>query len=1046
MVGSTTAFETRWWHRASDDPSKVVCTLCPRECHIPQGSRGFCFVRANVDGELVLTTYGRSSGFCIDPIEKKPLNHFFPGTPILSLGTAGCNLGCKFCQNWDISKSREMDTLAGQAGPEAIVQAAQQHGCRSIAFTYNDPVIWAEYAIDIARLARQADIKTVAVTAGYMNPDSRREFYQWMDAANVDLKAFTETFYRKLTQTSLQPVLDTLVYLKHETPVWFEITTLLIPGENDHPDETKAMCDWIVEKLGPDVPIHFTAFHPDFKMRDRASTPHDTLITARQIALHRGIRYAYVGNVYDLKRESTYCHQCGTCVIERDWYELGAYELDGNRCRKCGTEIPGVYDASMDPAKQWGRKRQPVRIVDATQYVPLRVDTRREEQAMRDSTATTQPAATVDFTDDQGRRMLAFARQSVAATIRGESPPPPEVMSKELHDAPCFGAFVTLRRGERLRACRGRWGQNGGTGNQPLGTLLADVARDTALGDGRFPVICPQELDRLDMDISVMHSPARLDATGEAMAQAIEVGRDGLVLLHPRGRGLLLPHVATENGWDAPTFLSQLCVKAGLDASLWRTDAQARVMTFQTRLFVDPAPWQEFLFASLSPMRLHMLMQRAQAVVEGQDVPPATGDEALDAARPEELGVHLMAGGDLSASALGAGLSATDLVLRAAQSLRSLAQRKNLGPIAIARMILMDQATRLTATDAPQRHALLAGHVILVEHDAGWTLRWPTRQQADPVDDALAQANLTRRNWQMAFEQNEPKPRLTAFQLMAHDLAHRPGALAKREPARAGQFYPAEPKAVKNMVESLLQSAGETRRQTCRAIMLPHAGWRYCGRTLARTLAHAVVPDTLIILGPKHTAHGANWSVSPHLLWAIPGAEIPIATNLIEQLLGEIPQLRCEPEAHRMEHGVEVLLPFLHHANPAIRVVPMVIGHSNYEQTEVIAAALAKVTAQRDDVLLVISSDMNHFAEAAETERRDRLALDAMTSGDPKALYDVCLRHEISMCGMRPAVAVMRALEHKTPALAPRLIDYSHSGMAGGDQDSVVGYAGVVIP
>ncbi len=348
--------QTRWWHNEGD---KVVCTLCPRQCHIPQGQRGFCFVRANVDGKLDLTTYGRSSGFCIDPIEKKPLNHFLPGTPVLSFGTAGCNLGCKFCQNWDISKSRQMDRLADYASPEAIIAAAKQTGCRSIAFTYNDPVIWAEYAIDIAKVARREGVKTVAVTAGYISPEARTEFYRWIDAANVDLKAFTETFYRNLTQTHLEPVLETLRYLKHETDVWFEITNLMIPGENDSPAETAQMCGWIVDNLGPDVPVHFTAFHPDFKMMDHPPTPHETLIRARQQALDAGIQFAYTGNVHDAASGSTYCPACGVAMIERDWYELGAYRLNHDRCCYCGTQIPGVFEQVPG---HWGRKRQPVRI------------------------------------------------------------------------------------------------------------------------------------------------------------------------------------------------------------------------------------------------------------------------------------------------------------------------------------------------------------------------------------------------------------------------------------------------------------------------------------------------------------------------------------------------------------------------------------------------------------------------------------------------------------------------------------------------------------
>lgn len=347
----------RWWQVSDPTSGKVTCQLCPRECQIPPGGQGFCFVRANHQGRLVLTTWGRSSGFCVDPIEKKPLNHFLPGSAILSFGTAGCNLGCRFCQNWDISKSRQMDRLAQSARPETIVQAARRYGCRSIAFTYNEPIIFAEYAIDVARAAREAGIKTVAVTAGYINPEPRKEFFAWMDAANVDLKGFTEKFYRELCQAHLQPVLDTLVYLKKETSVWLEITNLMIPGWNDSPEETRAMCQWILENLGPDVPVHFTAFHPDFRMLDVPPTPLSTLQRARKIAQECGIRFVYLGNVSDWQSQSTFCPSCGRLLIRRDWYQLGDYHIRDGRCAFCGTVIPGIFENAPG---EWGGRRLPV--------------------------------------------------------------------------------------------------------------------------------------------------------------------------------------------------------------------------------------------------------------------------------------------------------------------------------------------------------------------------------------------------------------------------------------------------------------------------------------------------------------------------------------------------------------------------------------------------------------------------------------------------------------------------------------------------------------
>ncbi len=348
----------RYWHALGD--GRIQCDLCPRDCRLHEGQRGACFVRQRKGDAMVLTTYGRSSGFCIDPIEKKPLNQFFPGSSAFSFGTAGCNLACKFCQNWDISKSREMDTLMDQASPEMIARTAQAQGCKSIAFTYNDPVIFAEYAMDTADACHELGIQTVAVTAGYIGSAARREFYAKMDAANVDLKGFSDEFYFKLCGARLQPVLDTLVYLRHETDVWFEITTLLIPGKNDSDAEIEAESKWIMRELGPDVPLHFTAFHPDYKMMDIVPTPASTLTRARKIALAEGLHYVYTGNVHDCEGGTTFCPGCGKAVIVRDWYEILTYAVTPEgHCRHCGTRLPGRYDALKRP---WGRKRVAVRI------------------------------------------------------------------------------------------------------------------------------------------------------------------------------------------------------------------------------------------------------------------------------------------------------------------------------------------------------------------------------------------------------------------------------------------------------------------------------------------------------------------------------------------------------------------------------------------------------------------------------------------------------------------------------------------------------------
>jgi len=349
-------FPGRYWHALED--GRIQCDICPRDCKLHDGQRGLCFVRKCENNSIVLTTYGRSSGFCIDPIEKKPLNHFYPGSSVLSFGTAGCNLSCHYCQNWDISKSREWDSLCDEASPEALAKAAIQYGSRSVAFTYNDPVIFLEYAVDAAKACHALGLKTVAVTAAYIHPEPAKEFFSHMDAVNVDLKGFSEEFYHKLCVGHLQPVLDKLEYLIKETDCWTEITTLLIPGQNDSDEELKRMCDWLVEHLGPDVPLHFSAFHPDYKMMDVPPTPRTTLTRAREIALESGLHYIFTGNVHDTAGATTYCPACGTPLIVRDWYEIVDYYLtDDGHCPDCGQAIAGHF-THFEGA--FGNRRMPV--------------------------------------------------------------------------------------------------------------------------------------------------------------------------------------------------------------------------------------------------------------------------------------------------------------------------------------------------------------------------------------------------------------------------------------------------------------------------------------------------------------------------------------------------------------------------------------------------------------------------------------------------------------------------------------------------------------
>jgi pyruvate formate lyase activating enzyme len=350
-----------YWHALED--GRLQCDLCPRFCRLRDGQRGLCYVRGRRGDGMVLTTYGRSSGFCIDPIEKKPLYHFLPGTPVLSFGTAGCNLACKFCQNWDISKARSDDRLQVNASPQAIADAAVRTACDSVAFTYNDPVIFLEYAVATAEECHARGIHTVAVSAGTICAAPREDFFRHVDAVNIDLKSFSEGFYRTFCGGTLAPVLETLEYIAHETSAWLEITTLVIPGENDSDDEIDRMTQWIAERLGTDVPLHFSAFHPAWKLTDRPATSRTSLRRAREIALGNGLRYTYTGNVIDLEGSATYCPGCSETVVERAGYDLGCWNLavEGGRasCKRCGAKVAGVYAGRPGG---WGSRFQPVGV------------------------------------------------------------------------------------------------------------------------------------------------------------------------------------------------------------------------------------------------------------------------------------------------------------------------------------------------------------------------------------------------------------------------------------------------------------------------------------------------------------------------------------------------------------------------------------------------------------------------------------------------------------------------------------------------------------
>ena len=1039
------------WYRETDD-GRIECHLCPRACRMKDGDRGFCFVRKNVGGRMVLETYGKSTGFCIDPIEKKPLNHFLPGTPVLSFGTAGCNLGCKFCQNWDISKSREVARLSDRAMPNEIALAAQKSGCRSVAYTYNDPVIWAEYAIDTALACREVGIKSVAVTAGYISPPARQTFFGMMDAANIDLKSFDEDFYFKLTGSHLQPVLDTIEFVCNETDCWVELTNLIIPDANDSAGEIERMCHWILEHVGPNVPIHFTAFHPDFRMRDRDRTDPNTLVMAYDLARKCGLNYVYVGNVHDVARQSTYCHACGQLLIQRDWHQLGTYALHGNTCSNCGETIPGSFDGRPG---NWGARRQPIRI-EPIRIEPIQGDLVRisDPNAMAENTTRQQPAGDVtmlatkptELTDAQKQTILKSAAAMVQATVAGRNATEAIASLADLQDLPIDGVFVTVKRGDTLRGCCGRQGEP-----MKLGEAMADSAARTAR-DPRMAPLSMAELPYLNLSVSLLGPQRPIGASGDDREQAVQVGVHGLRIQMGNNAGLLLPQVATEQGWNARQFLDAVCRKAGLPAGAWRAD-NAQLMLFDGVYFGGDLQFDPTNSVSqralLAPAELAACRDWVRSNLMALQIGATPMYYAMGVSDLEILGLVLSISHPHRGSQQWLQLSLKDsrpmqssLYQMTEQAARWLGAQTSAGECQIELAVLSDCVHHGVAGQADVRGLDCQSRSAILTDGRRWAVNFDRDRTTAQLIDAARSLESFRGDEQLYSMHCD----CTCDSIAVSVGPRAESKMTERQPAVAGSFYPADDDEREAQVDRLVEGLEDCKKRKVFAVMVPHAGLRFSGRVAAEIWGRIEVPRRVVIIGPKHTPDGVDWAVAPHDRWRIsPTVVIQGDPELASELADRVPGMELDAKAHAREHGSEVQLPLMNRFCPDAKIAVIAMHGGTLESFDAAATGLAKwMQEQADPPLLVISSDMNHFADDEENRRRDRMALDALATGDGAELLRVCGEENISMCGQVPAALVLMVMRKLGKTAPAEEIAYATSADYGGGKDRVVGYAGVI--
>jgi len=1037
---------------------RIRCLACGHRCLIGEGQRGVCKVRFN-DGGQLRVPFGYVAALQCDPVEKKPFFHVYPGSEALTFGMLGCDYHCLYCQNWLTSQAlrdREAAAPPRPVTPSQLLDIARREGARLVVSSYNEPLITAEWSVAVFREAKAAGLTCAFVSNGNATPEALDFLRPWLTAYKVDLKSFDDRRYRTLGGT-LDAVLRT-IQMVHERGLWLEVVTLVIPGFNDSDDELRRAADFLAS-VSPEIPWHVTAFHKDYRMTDPDATPPETLLRACEIGRAAGLHFVYAGNlpVRVGPWEDTRCPSCRAVVIARYGYLIRSYRLtpDG-RCPDCGTRLPGVWPGAAGEVRTGNdlaayRNRLPRRVA-APSPLPLvppppshstgGTPTMPTEEL---AVAAQLPAPPPGLTAEQKQQVVRAAASLLRATVAGLPVVPPTVPEHSV-----AGTFVSLKRGGHLRSCCGMLG-----GPIPLAQALAQAAFRTAWEDVRFPPVSPVELEHLDLEVWLLYDPQLVGARGEARLTAVTVGRHGVQVVRGEARGLFLPGVAVDNGWDARRFLDQVCVKAGLPPTAWRDDATALFIfegealhgTTQGPVPVAdrPAPCRPVdlaAYADFCGKNLAALLTGATPSYYLWDAPDGTvGGVVLTLHRSDTRATLHFSQTSLRP---GLPLQATlfALVQSAAQALA--AQRitaDGFNALRVGVTFLHEPmlhgtvaSPHLAGLDPRQRAALV------LERNKSAVVFDPQRTADELLAEAATQARVTHPAsaavFSLAVVTNAAPLSLSTAPQSVRGPAERP-------PAVAGTFYEADPAALARTVDELL--TGERGGEEWPAALVPHAGLRFSGHIAAAVLRRLKIPRQVIVIGPKHTAFGMEWAVAPHQTWVLPGGGLESDFILARKLSQAIPGLEMDAAAHQREHAVEVELPLLARLAPETKVVGIAIGHGDLDSCRRFAEGLAGLLRERDEApLLLISSDMNHFATDAENRRLDALALAALERRDPEALYHTVHEHSISMCGVLPAVIVLETLRLLGRLKRAERVGYATTADVSGDTSRVVGYAGML--